>query len=43
MRIHHLQLRTFILAGSNVSLGASQSRYGDRIDEYNESNGGWKE
>ena len=43
MRLHQLQSRTFLLVGSNVSLGASQSGYGERIDEYNEENGGWNQ
>ena len=32
-----------LLAGSEMSLGASQNGYGDEINEYNETDGGWEE
>lgn len=43
MVICNLSSKPSLLAGSGMSLGASQNGYGDEINEYNETDGGWEE
>lgn len=43
MVIYNLSSKPSLLAGSSMSLGATQGEYGDMVDEYNETDGGWEQ
>ena len=43
MVVYYLSSKKSLLAGSSVSLGATQRGYGDMVDEYNETDGGWEQ
>ena len=42
MIVYELSSNAQLLAGSSVSLGATQGRYGDVINSYDETEGGWE-
>ena len=42
MVVYYLLSKPSLLAGSSVSLGATQGGYGDMVDGYNETDGGWE-